>query len=99
EILPGAAVWGADNRPGVSIPPLDECLALASAIAGVARGPTIRRRRACHVVKIATRGANRTVGRWNDNPRDPIPVLNQGLAVTSSILRGADGPAIRRRIA
>src|SRR5436190_17901367 len=63
----------------------------------VADGPAIRRRSARHPAELVVlRGAR--VGRGDDGPRCPVPVLDERLVIDADTI-AADGPAIRGRSA
>ena len=64
-----------------------------------ADGPAIRGRSARHIIEVVVL---RGVGRGDDGPRCPVPMLDErvaGLVFDDAGVIGADGPAIRRRSA
>ena len=92
----GAVVGRGDDGPRGPVPFLDECPEIV-AVGVVARGPAIRRRRAGHAVEEVVL-LDAGVGRANDGPRTPVPLLDQRLPVIAAET-DANGPALRRRCA
>ena len=89
-MLGGAGAWRVDDRPGDSIPALDECLIGAARVVA-AHGPALRGRYTRHAVeKVVSCGAG--IGRIDDGPRGPVPALDECLSGAGVVV--ADRPAL-----
>ena len=88
-----------DDGPRVPVPLLDQRLPIvvgAVVREVVANSPAVRRRCASHAVELVVlRGAD--VGRGDDGPRAPVPLLDQRILVAAVVAIGANGRAVRRR--
>src|SRR5438477_52056 len=81
-----------DDCPRGPVPLLKQRLSVAVAVVvKVAHGPTLRRRCAGYAPEeVALRRAG--VGRGDDCPRGPVPLLDQRLSVGGVVVVVADGP-------
>src|SRR5581483_6290333 len=93
-----ACVGRADDGPRGPIPALDQGLddEWAVWIPETADRPAIRVRRALDAIKVVVMSRAR-VGRADDGPRGPIPMLDQGLVEAVVVRVVTDCPAIRLR--
>jgi len=96
----GRVVGRGGDGPSCPVPVFDERLddAVAAGVSkkGVADGPAIRGRIARYT-KEAVGLRDTGVGRGDDGPRCPVPMLGERVGDVGVVPIPADGPAIRRR--
>src|SRR5205823_4766688 len=96
--LRDTGVGRGDDGPRCPVPMLGERVGDVGVVPIPADGPAIRRRSARYTIEsVGLRDTG--VGRGDDGPRCPVPMLAGHVGDVGGVTVAADGPAIRRRSA